>query len=133
MDTNNTSILDLLPSAARLLGERADIARQLAPLRARYGNGSYVGEREFKLTEARIAVAIRAGWEAAGEKITEPKLDAAVRQHPEYVEALTADVTRRAEWVGLEERLNALDWALRCRNADASLLAAEARLTPGAA
>lgn len=127
------SILDTLPSADELLGKRADVARRVAPLRALYGNGSYLGERQFKLVEARVATAIRAQWDAANEKVTEPKLDAAVRQHPEYIEALTADVERRARWVSMEEELNEVEWRLRCRQSDASLLAAEARLTPGAA
>lgn len=124
-------LLDTLVSADELLALRAEIAYELAPLRALYGNGSYAGERELKLVEARVAGAIRATWEASGEKITEPKLDAAVRQHVEYIEALTFDVQRRTQWVELEEKLNAIDWRLRCRQSDASLLSAEARLTPG--
>lgn len=123
------SLLDALVSADVLLARRAEIVRTVAPLRALYGNGSYAGERELKLIEARVATAIRTGWEASGEKITEPKLDAAVRQHSEYIQALTRDVERRTQWIEQEERLNEIEWRLRCRSSDASLLAAEARLT----
>jgi hypothetical protein len=126
-------LAETLVSSDELLAKRADIARRLAPFRALYGNGSYAGERQFKLVEARCATAIRAQWEVAGEKVTEPKLDAAVRQHPEYIQALTDDVKRRAEWIALEEELNELEWRLRVRQSDASLLSAEARLTVGAA
>lgn len=126
------SILASLPSADVLLAQRTEIVRQLAPLRALYGNGSYAGERELKLVEARVASAIRARWDAANEKTTEPKLDAAVRQNDEYIAALTVDVKRRTQWVELEEALNEIEWRLRCRSSDASLLAAEARLTPSA-
>ena len=125
----STMLLDTLTSADELLAKRADVARKVAPLRALYGNGSYAGERELKLVEARVASAIRAAWEASGEKTTEPKLDAAVRQHPEYIDALTRDITRRTDWITVEEELNEIEWRLRCRISDASLLSAEARLT----
>lgn len=124
------TILALLSDPDVLLAKRDKIVKALAPLRALYGNGSNAGERELKLVEARIASAIRAQWDANGEKCTEPKLDAAVRQHPEYIEALTRDVQRRTEWIEKEEALLDIDWRLRCRQSDASLLAAEARLTP---
>lgn len=120
----------MVVSSDELLAARADVARKLAPLRALYGNGSYAGERELKLVEARVATAIRTRWEAASEKITEPKLDAAVRQDAEYIEALTRDVGRRTQWIELEEQLNEVEWRLRCRQTDGALLSAEARLTP---
>lgn len=112
-----------------LLAERGQLAKRVAPLRALYGNGSYGGERELKLVEARVSSAIRAQWEAEGGKYTEVKLDSAVRQHPEYIEALTADVKRRTEWIEAEESLQDIDHRLRARQSDAQLLSAEARLT----
>lgn len=123
------TILDTLPSSDELLSRRATIVRELAPLRALYGGNGYMGERMFKTDEAKIAVAIRGRLRDAGEKTTEPQIDALVRVHDDYTKALTTDVEKRARWVDLEERLNEVDWRLRCRNADASLLAAEARLT----
>lgn len=124
-----TMLLDTIASADELLAVRANVVRTLAPLRALYGSGSYAGERELKLVEARVASSIRAKWESDGEKITEPKLDAAVRQHPEYIEALTNDVKRRTQWIEAEEKLNEIEWRLRVRQTDGALLSAEARLT----
>lgn len=122
------TILDLLPSTEELLDRRAAIVRELAPLRALYGGSGYTGERVFKVDEARIATAIRARLRDAGEKTTEPQIDALTRTDEGYTHALTRDVEKRTRWAELEERLVEVDWRLRCRNADASLLAAEARL-----
>lgn len=123
------SILHMVADLEGLLAERQEIVKRVAPLRALYGNGSYGGERSLKLVEARVSAAIRAGWEAEGAKFTEVKLDSAVRQHPEYIEALTADVQRRTEWVEAEEALEDINQRLRARQSDAQLLSAEARLT----
>lgn len=127
--TTPSTILDTLPSSEELLARRASIARELAPLRALCGGQGYMGERMFKLDEARVAVAIRTRFKEAGEKTTEPQIDALVRSDPEYVAALTADVQKRERWADLEERLNEVDWRLRNRASDSQLLAAEMRLT----
>ncbi len=127
--TVRSSAIDLLESTNDLLTRRSAIDRELAPLRALYGGNGYMGERMFKTDEAKIAVAVRGRLRDAGEKTTEPQIDALVRVDTEYTTSLTKDVEKRAKWVDLEERLNEVDWRLRCRNADASLLAAEARLT----
>lgn len=124
------SILDTLPSADELLARRADVVRRLTPLRALYGGQGYMGERVFKITEARVATVVRAQFKADSVKATEGMVDEATRQHPEYIQALTADVTQRGEWIAFEEELNEIDWRLRMRQSDASLLAAEARLAP---
>jgi len=126
--TVQPSILDLLPSSDELLARRASIARELAPLRALYAGNGYMGERMFKLDEAKVAVAIRTRFKEAGEKSTEAQIDALVRNDPDYIAALTRDVQQRERWADLEERLNEVEWRLRCRQSDASLLAAEARL-----
>ncbi len=123
------SILDTLPNIDTLLGERAGIVRRLAPLRALYGGNGYTGERLFKVEEAKIAVAVRTRLREAGEKTTEPQIDALVRTDDTYTETLTNDVRDRTEWARLEEQLIELDWRLRCRNADANLLAGEARVS----
>lgn len=129
-DNRSASLLDTLPDAETLLSERAAIVKALAPLRALYGGMGYMGERMFKLDEARIATVVRAKYRAEGEKITEPMVDAATRTHPHshYIAALEADVSQRAEWVRLEESLNAVEWRLRLRIGDAYLLGAEAKL-----
>ena len=75
---------------------------------------------------------VRASLKAEGGKVTEPMVDALVRTHPAYLEAITADLKARAEWIGHEEALNEIEWRLNVRRSDAALLAAEARLTPGA-
>jgi len=126
--TVQPSILDLLPSTDELLARRSAIVRELSPLRALYGGNGYMGERCFKVDEAKIATAIRARLRDAGEKTTEPQIDALTRVDEGYTSALAADVEKRTRWAELEERLNEVEWRLRCRNADASLLAAEARL-----
>lgn len=124
-----TMLLDTLASADELLAKRADVVRRLTPLRAVYGGQGYMAERQFKIEEARIATGVRAQLKADGEKTTEPMVDALTRQHPSYIETLTADVQRREKWVALEEELNEVEWRLRCRQTDGALLSAEARLT----
>lgn len=124
------TILDTLPSSEELLGRRAAIVRELAPLRALYGGNGYMGERMFKVDEARVAVAIRTRLREAGEKTTEPQVDALTRVDEGYVASLATDLDKRARWVELEERLNEIDWRLRNRASDSALLAAEMRLTP---
>lgn len=125
----STMLLDTLVSADELLARRADVARRLTPLRALYGGNGYMGERQFKAEEARVATVVRAKLKADGEKTTEPMVDALTRQHPDYIQALTDDVKRRGEWIALEEELNEVEWRLRCRQTDGALLSAEARLT----
>lgn len=127
--SDHFSILDALASADELLARRAEIVRHLTPLRALYGGNGYSGERQFKLVEARVATAVRAQYKADAVKATEGMVDEGVRQHPEYIQALTDDVKQRAEWIALEEELNEVEWRLRCRQTDGALLSAEARLT----
>ena len=124
-----TSLLDTLADADTLLARRADIVDQLKTLRALYGGSGHCGDRVFKLTEARVATAVRAQFKADGVKATEGMVDEAVRTHPEYIDALTKDVEQRAIWTALEESLAEVEWQLRLRQTDASLLSAEARLT----
>lgn len=129
---STTMLLDTLADANDLLARRADIVRRLTPLRALYGGMGYMGERNFKITEARVATIVRAQLKQDAVKVTEGIVDEQVRQHPEYIQALTDDVKRRGEWVALEEELNELEWRLRCRQTDGALLSAEARLTGAA-
>lgn len=126
--TQNPTLADSLVSSDLLLARRSDIARRVAPLRALYGGQGYMGERMFKLDEARIATAIRARLRDAGEKTTEPQIDALVRTNADYIAALAKDIDQRRQWVELEEELNDIEWRLRCRQSDASLLSAEARI-----
>lgn len=128
----STMLLDTIVSSDELLARRADLARRIAPLRALYGGQGYMGERQFKLTEARVASAVRAEFKANGTKATEGMVDEVVRQHPDYIQALTDDVNQRSHWIELEEKLNEIEWRLRCRQTDGALLSAEARLTAGA-
>lgn len=128
-DTRSASLLDTLPDAETLLADRAKLVKQLAPLRALYGGSGYMGERMFKLDEARIAATVRASLLAQGGKITEGMVDEGTRTHAHYIAALEADVTQRATWVELEESLSAIEWRLRLRIGDAYLLGAEAKLT----
>jgi hypothetical protein len=123
-------ILGMVADAETLLAERAEVVKRLAPLRALYGGNGYGGERQIKLVEARVSAAVRATLAAQGGKITEGMIDEATRQHPEYIQALTDDLTQRQRWIEYEEELAEIEWRLRCRSSDASLLAAEARLTP---
>lgn len=124
-------LLDTLPSADELLARRADVVRRLIPLRALYGGMGYMGERQFKTEEAKVATIIRARLQEEGAKATEGRVDELVRTHPDYLKALAADVEQRGRWIYLEEELNEIEWRLRCRQTDGALLSAEARLTPG--
>jgi hypothetical protein len=123
------SLLGTLADPDVLLARRAEIVAKVAPLRALYGGTGYFGERTFKLEEAKVDTAVRTRFKAAAVKATEGMVDAEVRQAPEYITALAAEIARKAEWVRLEEELVGIDWRLRNRNADANLLAAEARLS----
>lgn len=124
-----TMLLDTLVSADELLAKRADIARRLAPFRALFGGNGYAAERQLKLIEARVASVVRATLLGQGGKVTEGMVDEGTRQHPEYIQALTDDLHKRQQWIELEESLNEIEWRLRCRQTDGSLLSAEARLT----
>lgn len=124
------TMLDGLSNVDALLGKRSVLVKRIAPLRARYGGaGNYLGERLFKMEEAKIAVAVRARLRDAGEKTTEPQIDALVRVDEGYQTALTSEVTERQKWIELEEELKEIEWRLEMRKADAYLLGAEARLT----
>jgi hypothetical protein len=123
------SILDTLPDAEALLAKRREIVAELAPLRALYGGQGFMGERQIKLEEAKVDTAVRTRFKAAGVKATEGMVDADVRQSPDYITALAAEIQRKAEWVRLEEALNEVEWRLRLRTSDAYLLGAEAKLT----
>lgn len=127
-----TMLLDTLASADELLARRADIVRRLAPLRALFGGNGYAAERRLKLVEARVSSLVRAGLAAEGKKVTEGVIDAETRQHPDYIQALTDDLTQREQWIGIEEELAEIEWRLRCRQTDGALLSAEARLTGAA-
>lgn len=122
-------ILGMVADPDELLDKRHNIVRKLAPLRALYGGNGYAAERQLKLVEARISSLVRAGLAGEGKKVTEGAIDAEVRQHPEYIQALTDDLAQREKWISLEESLAEIEWRLRCRQSDASLLSAEARLT----
>lgn len=128
MLSQDPTILDTLPSSEELLARRADVVRKLSPLRALFGGNGYMGERMFKVEEAKIAIVVRDRLLAAGGKTTEPQIDALVRTHDAYLETLKDDLQSRERWNNLEEELNEIEWRLRNRNADGALLAAEARL-----
>lgn len=123
------SILDTLPDADALLMRRADVVHQLRKLRALYAGNGYMGERVFKMEEAKVDTAVRARFKQLEVKVTEPMVDAAIRQQPEYVQALLTEVEQKARWVELEEELNEIEWRLRLRTSDSYLLGAEAKLT----
>ena len=124
------TMLDALPDVDTLLGKRSQLVKRISALRARYGGaGNYLGERLFKTVEAKIAVAVRARLRDAGEKTTEPQIDALVRTDPAYTEALTEEVTERQKWIELEEELKEIEWRLEMRKSDSYLLGGEARLS----
>lgn len=123
------TMLDALPNADVLLERRAQIVKQVAPLRARYGGaGNYLGERLFKVEEAKLDVAIRAQAKSDGERLTEPAIDARVRTHPTYSQLLLDEVKARQEWIELEESLKEVEYRLEIRKSDSYLLGGEARL-----
>lgn len=124
------TMLDALANADVLLEKRDNIVKRLKPLRARYGGaGNYLGERFFKQEEAKLDVAIRAAAKDAGEKVTEPMVDARVRTHPAYTDLLLNEVKQREAWIELEEELKTLEWRLEIRKSDSYLLGREAGLS----
>ena len=123
------TMLDALPDTDSLLERRDAIVKKLSPLRARYGGaGNYLGERQFKMEEAKLDVAVRAEAKANGEKVTEAQVDARVRTHETYAGLLLDEINSRREWVELEEELNTLEWRLEFRKSDSYLLGREAGL-----
>lgn len=131
MDTYQPTgtMLDALANADVLLEKRAKIVKELAPLRARYGGaGNYLGERFFKQEEAKLDIAIRTAAKDAGEKVTEPLVEARVRTHEAYTGLLLKEVEQRQKWIELEEDLKAIEWRLEIRKSDSYLLGKEAGL-----
>lgn len=132
MDTNYAptgTMLDALPNVDVLLARRDKLIAELKPLRARYGGtGNYMGERLFKVEEAKIELAVRTTAKAEGEKPTEGAIEARVRTHEQYAPLLLKELADREKWIELEERLQTLEWRLHMRKTDAFLLGGEARL-----
>jgi hypothetical protein len=133
------SIRATLADPEVLLHRRREIVKELAPLRALYGGQGHFGERVFKLDEAKVEIAVRTAAElnyaTAKQKdekakmATEGAIDAALRTRPDYIDALTAAVNKKAKWVELEEEMAEIDWRLRIRGSDSYLLGAEIKLT----
>lgn len=123
------TMLDALPNVDVLLARRDKLIAELKPLRARYGGqGNYMGERLFKIEEAKIELVVRTRAKAAGVKLTEAAVEAEVRTHEEYEPLLVKELQSRERWIELEEQLQTLEWRLHMRKTDAFLLGGEARL-----
>ena len=85
------------------------LTAKLAPMWALYGPGGTTDHlRKNEL--ARIDGLVRANAVAENKTMTEPKVDAACRNHPQYIEFVAKMTTERAEFYKLQNQLTALDW-----------------------
>lgn len=95
-----------------LLQEYSEVGQRYAPLFSRYGAGN-VAERIFKSYKASIAVQVRAEKAAAGEKVTEPLIEAAVDADPRVVAHLHAIEDGRLQYQQVEIELECVRERLR--------------------
>ncbi len=116
-----------LRPVSELLAERETLVERVADLRARHGSfGTYGDLRKIELS--RIAMMLRAQAVKDGIKVTEGGIEDAAHAHPDYVAFVTAATLQRAEWVRLENQIEAIEATIRRGQSVASYLSAEARL-----
>lgn len=110
-----------------LLEERRTLVRQVASLRARYGPfGTADNLRKIELS--RLGAILRAQATERQEKVTEAKLDEMAHADPRYTDFVTIQTRERADWIILEDAIQAIEDQIRRDNTLASYLTAEARL-----
>ena len=110
----------------KLLDERTNTVRKLAPLWALYGPGSS-SESRLSSERSRIVGLLRAMAVANGEKITEAALEAGSRAHPDYIGFMAKMTTDRTEFYELEQKLHAIDFRLNRGQAILRAYASEVR------
>jgi hypothetical protein len=110
-----------------LLARRAQLIRDVAPLRALYGSfGTFDDMRKVELS--RIKGLIRAEATAEGRKVSNDIVNDEAHAHPDYVDYITKATNERAHWVNLEGKVEAIEWYIRRGQSVASYLTAECRL-----
>lgn len=116
-------------SASALIAERSALAAEVAPLRARFGmNGTYNDQRKIQLALAQLRV--REHLAATSGKATEAAFDAMARTDKAYMAWCNENELARAEWVVLEDRIDAIDDALLRSNALLRFASNELMITP---
>jgi len=92
-----------------LLAERAEIVRELAPLRALFG-GNGIGNHRRKVELSRIEKRIYAEAQQRSEKKpSDDFVDTLAHADPAYGEMVEVMVRQATRWVELEEQLEAID------------------------
>jgi hypothetical protein len=110
-----------------LLARRAQLIRDVADLRARYGSfGTFDHLRKIELS--RLCGLIRAQATEAGDRISNDVVDERAHAHPDYIDFIATATKERAEWAVLEGKVEAIEWYIRRGQSVASYLTAEARL-----
>jgi hypothetical protein len=94
-----------------LLAERQAIVDKLATLRPKYGPLG-LSDKIRKVELARIAVMLRAQYTEKSEKVSEARLDEEAHAHSDYAALIAHATTEAAEWVRLEETLEAIDYRI---------------------
>ncbi len=117
-----------LPSIDKLLAERADLIKRVAPLRARHGNGGTYGDLR-KIELSQIAAALRAKAVAASTKLTEAAIDEAAHADDRYVKYVTQATTERVDFIEIEDQIQAINDQINRGQAIARYLSAELALT----
>lgn len=116
-----------LPAVEVLLAERDELVRQVAPLRAKHGSfGTFDALRKIEL--ATIGAVHRAKAVEADKKITEAALDELAHADWRYVKFISEGTQEKAEWVVIENKIQAINDTILRANAVARYLAAEAHL-----
>ena len=116
-----------IPPIAELLAERAELVKQVAPLRARFGTfGTYDDLRKIEL--ARIAAIHRAKAFVDGNKVTEAQIDEMAHGDDRYAKFVLEATQQRATWAILEDRIQGISDVIMRGQAIARYLTGELAL-----
>lgn len=110
-----------------LLAARAELVKEIAPLRALHGPfGSWQDLRKIELS--RIAVGIRAQAAADGKKITEAGVDELAHSDERYISFLTQGVKDKTRYFEIEDRIAGIADQINRGQSISRYLAAEVML-----
>lgn len=111
-----------------LLAERDTLVQQVAPLRARHGPfGTWDALRKIHLSASAAVVRAKAG----DTKVTEASIDQAAHTHPDYVAFVQEGTQEKADWIVLENKIQAIADTINRGQAVARYLSSEVSLARG--
>ena len=116
-----------IDSLDALLHQRRTLVAEVAPLRAKYGQGGSFDARR-KAHRSAIAVEIRASAAAEGKKLTEGAVEELAASDPRVVALLELQEQEMARLAILENDIATITERLKNRSAELFYLGAEARL-----